>query len=142
MTKLKLPKGHPYENGRVCTTCGEFKTQEHFALEKDVRAFGGVAMRSKCKPCNEFRKYRSAIKKLYGISFEDYNKLLETQNFGCAICGSDINQNRRTSGKLFIDHCHNSGKVRGLLCSKCNHALGLFNDDSTLLAKAIAYLAT
>lgn len=142
MTELKLPEDHPYVKGRVCTTCGEFKSSEHFYLEKDKRAFGGITMRSKCKPCTELRKYKADIKRRYGISYEEYVKILEAQGGGCAICGSDVNQNSRTSGKLFVDHCHTSGRVRGLLCSKCNHALGLFNDNPSLLEKALTYLNT
>lgn len=142
MKKLKLPADHPYAEGRVCTTCGEFKPANEYTLERDTRAFGGVAMRSKCKPCNEFVKYKAFIKRTYGITYEDYTKMLEEQHFGCAICKSSINNNSRTSGKLFVDHCHDSKEVRGLLCSKCNHALGLFNDDVNLLANAISYLTS
>lgn len=140
MKRLKLPKNHPYVDGRVCSACGEFKTAEHYTLEKDVRCVGGVAMRSTCKPCTEFRKYKAFMKKRYGITWEDYQSLLDKQDGKCAICLTDNAQNNRTSGKLFIDHCHSTGKVRGLLCSKCNHALGQFNDDENLLLSAVTYL--
>lgn len=140
MVKLKLPKDHPYVLGRACTTCKEFKDASHYTLERDVRCVGGVAMRSTCRPCTELRKYKAFMKKRYGITWEDYQELLVKQGHKCAICGSNDAQSERTSGKLFIDHCHTTGKVRGLLCSKCNHALGQFNDDETLLFKAVDYL--
>jgi len=137
---LSLYVGHPYENGRECTTCGEFKPISEFYLEKDIRAVGGIAVRSKCSPCTEFRKYKAFIKKTYGITYEEYLTLLEEQNFGCAICESKIANNSRTSNKLFIDHCHITNKVRGLLCHSCNFALGYFHDDVNLLQKATDYL--
>jgi hypothetical protein len=139
MDKLELPKGHPHEAGRVCTTCGDFKPASEYSLERDSRSFGGISMRSKCRPCNELRKYKGFIKKTYGISYEDYTKMQELQGNCCAICGSLESLNKRTD-RFFVDHCHTTGKVRGLLCSKCNHGLGLFNDNPKLLLNAINYL--
>jgi hypothetical protein len=137
---LELSDNHPYKSGRTCTTCGEFKPISEFQLERNINSFEGISVRSKCRPCNEFRKYKRFIKKAYGISYEDYLQLLERQNFGCAICQSKVANNKRTSDKLFIDHCHETGKVRGLLCSRCNHALGQFDDRADLLQNAISYL--
>jgi hypothetical protein len=137
---LKLSENHPYKDGRTCTTCGEFKPISDFQLEKDVRSFEGITVRSKCRPCNEFRKYKAFIKKVYGISYESYLEILERQGFGCAICQSKVANSTRTSNKLFIDHDHETGKVRGLLCSRCNYALGQFDDRIDLLQNAILYL--
>ena len=141
MSSLVLPENHPHKDGRICTTCGVFKTVEHFKLEKDSRAFGGITMRSKCRPCEEHRKWKKFIVKRYGITHEEYYEMLAQQNNGCKICGSTDNNNERCeSNRLFIDHCHKTNKVRGLLCSKCNHGLGQFNDDIDRLQKAIEYL--
>lgn len=140
MPTIALPHNHPYSEGRACTTCGEFKSADQYTLNRDKRSFGGVSMRSKCKACEELRKWKSDIKRRYGITYKDYCHLLDKQKGLCAICGSKDAQNSRTYGKLFIDHCHTTGKVRGLLCSKCNHALGQFNDDISLLLKAVEYL--
>ena len=76
--------------------------------------------------------------KTYGLDFKDYQKLLEAQNHKCAICGSPPPNNRKT--RLAIDHCHKTGKVRGLLCDRCNRSIGLLKDDVNILAKAIEYL--
>ena len=140
MSKLTLPHGHPYENGRTCTTCGVFKPASEYKLERDSRASGGIAMRSKCRPCNEFRSYKAHIKRNYGISYEEYEAIRSKQGGKCAICGNESNNNSRTYDRLFVDHCHETGKVRGLLCSSCNHALGLMKDDTKLLKLAIDYL--
>ena len=137
----QLPSDHPYINGRHCTSCGVFKLAIEYTLENDDRCIGGVAMRSKCKPCNEHVKWKSFIQRTYGITAEDYYDMLSSQNGQCAVCKSEeVKNSRISSGKLFIDHCHDTGKVRGLLCSKCNHAIGLLNDDVDLLRKAIDYL--
>ena len=136
--KLKLPKDHPYAGGRECTECGIFKDASQYSVERDKRVATGVAMRSKCKPCNEAIKYKSFIKRTYGITFDDYEKMFDAQGGCCKICKSRISSSRTT--RLFVDHCHDTGNVRGLLCSSCNHGLGLFKDRQTLLKRAITYL--
>ena len=83
------------------------------------------------------------MKRRYGVSFDQYAAMLESQNGVCAICGQSDCEVDNRNGKfrrLAIDHCHDSGKVRGLLCSKCNKALGGFRDSVYLLEAAIAYL--
>ena len=80
--------------------------------------------------------------KKYGITLEEYLSLHKEQQGLCAICGkaesSQIKSGKQKS--LAVDHCHETGKVRGLLCFKCNSALGKFNDDPDLLRKAIIYI--
>ena len=76
------------------------------------------------------------LKSKYGITLEEYNARLLKQDNKCAICGG-IN---RSGKRLAVDHCHVTGRVRGLLCSNCNNGLGLFQDNSEFLNKAAAYL--
>ena len=89
-----------------------------------------------------YRKYNtdkcknSVLKKKYGITLEQYNQMFTNQNGNCAICGRNQSEFKTS---LNIDHCHKTNKIRGLLCSNCNTALGLFNDDNVLLQKAINY---
>lgn len=74
----------------------------------------------------------------YGMTPDDYNKMFEAQEGRCAICGvSQVELKRR----LAIDHDHISGKIRGLLCERCNLMLGKANDDINILTSAIQYLA-
>lgn len=75
----------------------------------------------------------------YGMTVDDYNKLQIKQQGKCAICGcSDYG---KTGAKSFaVDHNHGTGKVRGLLCFRCNAALGNFEDNPELLRSALAYL--
>ena len=139
-SKYTLPEDHPYAAGRHCSRCGDFKTADNYVLEGDVRAFKGVAMRSVCRPCDEFRKWKATLPKRYGITFEQYELMLAEQNGECAVCGTDNAGSSRTSGRLFVDHCHTSGKVRGLLCHNCNQGIGHLQDDIDRLRSAIEYL--
>ena len=79
------------------------------------------------------------LKKNYGMTQADYDKLLESQNGGCAICGSKESGVPRIK-QLFVDHCHETDQVRGLLCHQCNAGLGNYSDDISKLESAIRYL--
>lgn len=78
------------------------------------------------------------LRKCYGISLADYNAMLESQGGCCAICGQSHGVGR--SGVLQVDHCHATGRVRGLLCGNCNMSLGGMKDDPALLRKGAEYL--
>lgn len=80
------------------------------------------------------------IKRWYGIEPEDYYRMLEEQDGCCALCSSDSPNGKRLT-KFHIDHCHETGKVRGLLCGKCNTFIGLANHDPDVLLRAAEYLA-
>jgi len=98
----------------------------------------------------EFRKKnpdackRSDLKKRFGISLETFNAMKEKQQHCCAICGQPetaIDHRTKKLRDLAVDHNHNTGEIRGLLCTRCNTAIGLLQDDIDLLAKAISYLS-
>ena len=89
------------------------------------------------------RKYHYRTK--FNMTVEEYETKLQQQNYVCAICHEpETTKEHRTGNirKLSIDHCHDSGKVRGLLCTRCNHVLGHFKDDPHLFNSAIQYLNT
>lgn len=83
----------------------------------------------------------SELKTHYGITLEEYTELLTTQNGVCAICHNPevgiVNGKPRA---LAVDHDHDSDKVRGLLCGRCNSALGLLEEDINRLQSMIAYI--
>lgn len=81
-------------------------------------------------------RQRSRVK-VYDLSIEEYNALLEKQGHACAICRKTASGGK---GRWHIDHNHATGRVRGLLCAMCNVGLGNFYDDITLLRGAIDYL--
>jgi len=80
---------------------------------------------------------RSYLKRTFGITPEDYDAMLEKQGGCCAICRREA----RTDTSLHVDHCHETGAIRGLLCFDCNAGLGKFQDDPAILQAAIAYLS-
>lgn len=137
--KIQLPKDDYRNKPKICTSCNQLKDATEFKLEKDKRATNGIAQRSKCRECDEFRKYKRFIEKTYEFSWQKYEEMFNAQSGKCAICESKISSNR--TSRLFIDHCHETMKVRGLLCSSCNHGLGQFKDSPKLLQKAINYLS-
>lgn len=85
---------------------------------------------------------RSFLMKTYGLTPEQFDELLRSQGYACAICGTgDPGISNITKARQWdVDHCHSTKKVRGLLCRKCNMALGLFNDNLVIIRSALRYL--
>ena len=84
-------------------------------------------------------KRKSQRVRKYGLDAAGYVSLLESQSGRCAICKSEHCGDRR-GGSFHVDHCHSTGKTRGLLCSQCNLGLGKFKDSIESLERAIEYL--
>lgn len=76
------------------------------------------------------------LKKTYSISFEQLRQMFLSQEGRCAICSKVFNKRK----DVHVDHNHNTGEVRGLLCSSCNRGIGYLRDDSSILLKAASYL--
>lgn len=72
-----------------------------------------------------------------GLTIEDYNRVVAQHRGVCDICGGPPDGRWDT---FTLDHCHNTGELRGILCSKCNRGIGFFQDDTQLLIKAVNYL--
>lgn len=91
------------------------------------------------------RSYHNQMRKNYGLTPTEYQVMFVKQHGCCAICGFSA-EDQRSHGKrkkrLEVDHCHKTRNVRGLLCGKCNTALGMFRDDPRLLLEAILYLTS
>lgn len=150
----KMSKVFEYDGAKEKTCCACNQTKPTSDFHKDKTRLYGVA--STCKDCTRIRtknhyeankekihkrgRYRH-LRDSYGITPEIYQDMLNEQNGVCAICGRP--EQRKLNNKikkLPIDHCHTTRQVRGLLCSECNTALGLFDDDIDVLASAISYL--
>lgn len=107
-------------------------------------------------PCKECRKERSRLnkekperkrqirswnlKRNYGMSLEEYEDLLASQGGVCAICSNPPKRDDARNQYLHVDHCHQSGKIRGLLCTACNVGIGNLQDCPALLRKGAEYL--
>jgi len=122
---------------KVCTSCLCEKPLDEFASQ------GKGKKRSKCKVClaaqkreyyrnNPDKAHHRNLKTFYGITKQEYQEMCENQGGACACCGK--------RGKLNVDHCHKTGKVRGLLCTNCNFALGHCKDDPQILLNLIHFL--
>lgn len=78
------------------------------------------------------RSREYTLRTRYGITQSQYNEIVEKQESKCAICSKER--------KLYVDHCHETNKIRGLLCHQCNTSLGLLQDNTEILQSAIDYL--
>lgn len=149
-------KGKPMEDTKECNTCKQVKGIAKFEWQKNR-----PNPRNTCIKCRqsarvftpEQRKKRrekqkewaienkdktrfDSIKRKYGLSKGGYDDLYRKQKGLCAICLKQFKGTKQTH----VDHCHKTNKVRGLLCSKCNPAIGLFGDDVLTLSRAIDYI--
>lgn len=155
VTSRQPPTG-PGATHKVCPRCGDTKSLNEFGLRPSGRPKGycfacearyqqehGATSvgreshrraRSKWNDGNHgyFLQYR------YGISREDYDRILASQSGRCAICRTDDPGGKDTV--WCVDHCHTTNRVRGLLCGLCNRGLGQFRDDITRLRAAVTYL--
>jgi hypothetical protein len=138
---------------QVCTGCGQQKSLDKYYLHKQGHRW------KKCKTCvqavasnnrknnpekTKAQMWKSGLRRKYGLTPEQYEAILESQGNACAICLEPFWDRKNTH----VDHDHSCcpgsftcGKcVRKILCSKCNTALGLFNDDPARILRAASYL--
>jgi hypothetical protein len=92
---------------------------------------------AKSEACKIYRKTKKPYLSRYGITLSDYNKMFEQQEGKCIGC---TRHQSELESSLCVDHCHVTGKVRGLLCTDCNKALGLVRDNTSILKRLINYL--
>ncbi len=128
---------------KSCTICKLVLPVSHFGK----KANDADLYRSRCRECERQLRHTSGLKStldFYGVNQDWYDRTLELQGGMCAICKSTDCGRGRIKGKIrkvfSIDHDHKTGKVRGLLCNKCNLGIGNFNDDIERLEAAILYL--
>ncbi len=119
-----------------CKKCAkEYRRQYHVLnkerANKQARAWGG----NHKQRCSELARTRRL--RMYGLTDEDYKNMLESQNGKCSICGLPQMESTR---EFCVDHCHETNKVRGLLCFNCNTSLGKVKDSIPILISMIEYL--
>lgn len=109
---------------RWCFRCRSWKERDAFTA--DVSRKGGRA--STCKPCMS----EASTASRYGLTPDELREFRKEHGEACGIC--------KRGGELYVDHCHATGRVRGLLCPSCNTAIGLLGEDPERFAAALAYL--
>lgn len=130
-----------------CDSCNKTYGLQFFLPDVNGTHKRGVI----CKYCRDIQSKKDKLEQIKNrlkdyakaehISVEELIKIYEKQNKSCAVCFQEfpVEKISKRNG-LFVDHCHTSGKVRGLLCLKCNSGLGMFNDNINLLTNALEYL--
>lgn len=113
---------------KKCATCGELKQLDEFY--KNVGNLDGLI--NHCKGCYPGMSRRAYLKKHYGLTADDFDRMMAAQENLCLIC--------RDREPRHVDHDHATGVVRGLLCTQCNQGLGFFGDDPQRLLDAATYL--
>ena len=120
---------------KICTKCGSEKEENEFESDRNT-----------CKECRkEYQRSHQIARRWkysnkYNITLEDYDQMLASQDGKCAICTTN---DAGGPGKRFVvDHNHNTGEVRGLLCNNCNRGIGYLKDSPNILSQALTYLST
>ena len=119
---------------KTCNTCAQDLDESMFWVR--TYASGKKGLQNKCKKCStkvrrKYYKPHHLIRDMLKISDDHYEELMQNKN--CNICGKELD-------KKCIDHCHETKKIRGVLCNNCNTALGLFKDNVSVMKDAILYL--
>ena len=117
-------------SSKTCKRCNSHKHSSEFVPNKSNKD----GLNGWCKVCAK----DDGLNKKYGISYNQYIQILKTQNNKCAICLTS--EPLGISNSFVVDHCHSTGKIRGLLCNHCNTGLGKLGDTIETLERVLSYL--
>ncbi|MFF8276350.1 endonuclease VII domain-containing protein [Streptomyces lateritius] len=121
--RVEAPHGYQY-----CRRCGE--TKPHVDWDRDKAASDGLSTR--CKACRAIEGRAGHLKRSYGITEAERDEMISSRMGICTIC--------LAAPAVHVDHCHETGRVRGVVCFNCNPAIGKLGDDPDTLRRAISYL--
>lgn len=117
--------------------------QEWFQANKEKRNAYMREWHAKNKEVNRevkrAKRLNGTYKRKYGITLDDYNAMLAAQGGHCALCEKTPEDEKRFK-RLNVDHCHETGRVRGILCTRCNFAIGILGDNEAGLSAALRYI--
>ena len=136
---------------KTCSRCNVGRTDNEYGKRlgrkygtnswcKPCRAASTKAWRDNLSPEKRREMCRRENLSRHGITPQEFDEMLSQQDGCCAICGGISAGGGNDRGNMHVDHCHESGKIRGLLCHSCNTGLGLFRDDPSTLRQAIESL--
>lgn len=139
---------------KTCSACRKALPLKQFNVSQVYK--GKSYLKCYCRKCDSTRRKKiaatpkgaasdlhSKLKQKYGVTLDEFNAIRELQGGVCAICQqpeSELDYRTKKQRRLAVDHCHDSKRVRGLLCAQCNKGLGCFSDSPERLHAAIAYL--
>ncbi|WP_327307573.1 endonuclease VII domain-containing protein [Streptomyces sp. NBC_01298] len=121
--RVEVPEGH-----KVCLRCGEVKP--HSEWHRNATAPDGLSTR--CKVCRAAEGRAGHLKRAYGMTEADRDEMIAAQGGVCCIC--------LKAPAVHVDHCHATGRVRGVLCFNCNTAIGKLGDDPDAARRVVSYL--
>jgi len=152
---------------KKCTKCGELKDKSEFSKNKNTKdglmrwcrvcnyaqtyawqknnkeRYNANARRREKEVYTTEKRHAKHLKKMFGITGDEYQEKLNSQSGVCAVCGKEEvvhAKNGKDMKRLAVDHDHNTGEIRGLLCSNCNAAIGYFKDEISIIERAVMYL--
>lgn len=117
----------------VCVTCNSERTRAYRQAnaERTKQQRLDWKKNNPGKVAESLRSYQ--IRRRYGIGLREFAEILASQGGKCAVC-------RKVEKRMVVDHCHSNGAIRGILCNRCNVALGMAKDDPTRLRALVRYL--
>ncbi len=129
----------------ICGTCGDVKSVREMSKASPHRckACSRKAMKDWiAKHPKQYERCRRAshMRKKYGITLSEYDAIVQAQAGLCPICRRVLSDTDPRGFRPHVDHCHETGKTRGVLCGRCNRGLGTFKDSIVLMRNAIEYL--
>lgn len=131
-----------YRKEYACKKCVNIRRRKYYQKNK-VHI---IAVAKKYRDKNRERVLHNKRKQAYGITSTQYKTMLKEQNFVCAVCKnpetSKVGKGKHATkvNSLSVDHNHRTGKIRGLLCSKCNRALGYLQESVDIMKSLISYI--
>ncbi|MEU6091046.1 endonuclease VII domain-containing protein [Streptomyces sp. NPDC047085] len=121
--RVEVPEGHKY-----CRTCGEIKPHSEWTRNRSASDGLGTL----CKACKAVKGRAQHLKRNYGLTEAERDAMVASQRGLCSIC--------LDAPAVHVDHCHRTGRVRGVLCFNCNSAIGKLRDDPDVARRAATYL--
>lgn len=116
-----------------CKECAKVDMRKNYYRNPGLHREAGKRWKAKNPEQHRLINLASHLKRLYGMSLDQYNQMITVHGGKCAICTEEMK-------KPHIDHCHSTGKIRGLLCGPCNHAIGSLKDSPLRCFLAASYL--
>ena len=141
-TGIPCKRGHiseRYVSDRCCVECKREREKEYRKTESGSECFARKAMKRRHNEGYKKVAYASHVKRNYGITIKEFDMQVHVQKNRCAICSTEFIHDAMTT-KPVVDHDHETGKVRGLLCRKCNQGIGNFGENREVMKRAIEYV--